>query len=268
MESADNGRNTVLDIPYGPHPEQRLDVYLPHYSAHPPVVLLIHGGGWSVGDKGQYSAVGARLADEGFLVAIANYRLSPAVEHPSHAEDVAGAVAWCRGHAGRYGADVDRLCLMGHSSGAHLAALVALDPTYLAAHALTPAHISCAIGIAGVAYDLDEQYDKPPVSPFFVPVFGSDSSRWVEAAPLRYLGVDAPPFLLVHGLDDTVAPPSTTEVFAAALRQVGVGARLALLPGENHISVMFAAAPLVLEFLQPLRDSPDPYHRLVSSSVS
>src|SRR5438309_232835 len=117
MERADDGRATLLDIPYGPHAEQRLDVFLPDHSAPAPVVLMIHGGGWSVGDKCQYAAVGTCLAREGFFVAIANYRLSPAVQHPAHAEDTARAVGWCYEHAARYGGDVDRICLMGHSSG-------------------------------------------------------------------------------------------------------------------------------------------------------
>ena len=98
-----------------------------------PLVLFVHGGGWAVGDKAQYAAVGVRLARAGFVVAIVNYRLSPPAQHPAHAEDVARAVAWCYRQAPYYGADPERFYVIGHSSGAHLAALVALDPAYLAA---------------------------------------------------------------------------------------------------------------------------------------
>jgi acetyl esterase/lipase len=258
----------VFDLPYGPHLEQRLDLFLPERSTHPPVVLIIHGGGWSVGDKSQYAAVGDCLARDGFFVAIANYRLSPAVQHPAHAEDVAQAVHWCHEHAARYGADIDRICLIGHSSGAHLAALVALDSTYLAAQGLTTAHICRVIGIAGVGYDLDKPYALTPAAPFLVPIFGPDFSRWAHAAPLRYVTSEAPAFLLVHGLADTEAPPASTEVFARALQGAGVIAKLALLPGENHISAMIAAEPLVLDFLQALKVSSIPTTGLLASSDS
>ena len=95
----------MFDIPYGPHPLQRLDLYLPDRPVRAPLVLCAHGGGWSVGDKSQYAVVGKRLAREGLVTAIANYRLSPTVQHPAHAQDVARAVAWCYRHAADYGAD-------------------------------------------------------------------------------------------------------------------------------------------------------------------
>jgi acetyl esterase/lipase len=85
----------VFDIRYGPHPQQRLDLYLPDRPVAAPLVLVAHGGGWSVGDKSDYAAMGAQLAREGLVAAVANYRLSPTVQHPAHAQDVARAVAWC-----------------------------------------------------------------------------------------------------------------------------------------------------------------------------
>lgn len=243
------GYSTELDVPYGPDPLQRLDLYLPAHTAHAPLVLFVHGGGWSVGDKSQYASVGERLAGAGLVAAMANYRLSPAVQHPAHAEDVARAVAWCYRHAPAYGADPQRFCLMGHSSGAHLASLVALDPIYLAAHSLVPGLIGRVLGVSGVGYDLNEDYAATSVGPFFVDVFGADATRWAQAAPLQYVLPSAPPFLLIHGLGDTEAPPASTEVFAAALQRAGVPVELDLIPGENHVTVMFAVVSQVLAFL-------------------
>jgi acetyl esterase/lipase len=240
----------VLDVAYGPDAYQCLDLYLPDRSAGAPLVVLLHGGAWSVGDKSQYAVVGERLAHEGYLTAIANYRLSPAVQHPAHAQDVARAVAWCHRHAADYGGDPGRLCLVGHSSGAHLASLVALDPTYLAAEGLPPTIVQRVAGIAGAGYDLGAHYASLMVAPLVSPVFGADSSRWELASPLRYVHAAAPPFLLVHGLQDTEAPPTTTEAFAATLQAAGVPTRLHLLPDDGHISVVFAAAPLLLDFLK------------------
>jgi acetyl esterase/lipase len=249
-ERNDVGLSKALDVPYGPDPLQRLDIYAPDGANRAPFILFVHGGGWAVGDKAQYAAVGGSLARAGFVVAIVNYRLSPPARHPAHAEDVARAVAWCYRQAPYHGADPGRFCAIGHSSGAHLAALVALDPTYLAAEGLEASIIRRFVGIAGVGYDLSESYATPLITPFLEPVFGSDRSQWALAAPLGHVTSAAPPSLLIHGLSDTVAPPASTQVFATSLQEAGVPAKLALLPGENHLSVMFAAEPLILDFLE------------------
>jgi acetyl esterase/lipase len=105
------------------------------------------------------------------------------------------------------------------------------------------------VGVSGVGYDLDERYAEMCVAPFFSPVFGEDSSRWKLAAPLQYIVPSAPPFLLIHGLGDTEAPPASTEVFAAALQAAGVPTQHVLVPEETHVTVMFPAAPYVVDFL-------------------
>src|SRR4051794_6488412 len=183
----DVGQSRQLDVQYGPDPYQCLDIFSPDNASHAPLVLFVHGGGWAVGDKSQYAAVGVRLARAGFVTAIVNYRLSPPARHPAHAEDVARAVAWCYRQAPYYGADRERFYVLGHSSGAHLAALVALDPSYLAAEGLRSSVIRRLVGIAGVGYDLDESYATPLLTPFLEPVFGSDCSRWAQAAPLGHV---------------------------------------------------------------------------------
>src|SRR3954447_22775173 len=229
-ERNDVGLKTMLDVPYGPDPLQRLDIYAPEGASQAPFILFVHGGGWAVGDKSQYAAVGASLARAGFVVAIVNYRLSPPAQHPAHTEDVARAVAWCYRQALYHGADPERFYAIGHSSGAHLAALVALDPSYLAAEGLESSVIRRLVGIAGVGYDLNESYASPLITPFLEPVFGSDRTRWALAAPMRHVTPAAPASLLIHGLNDTDAPPASTQVFAKTLQDAGVTAELVLLP--------------------------------------
>jgi acetyl esterase/lipase len=243
----------MFNIPYGSDPQQALDLFLPAAATAAPMVLFIHGGGWSAGDKWRDEPAGDHLAREGFVTVLANYRLSPGVQHPAHAQDVARAVAWCRRYGPRFGANPDRLCLMGHSSGAHLVASVALDRTYLAAEGLDRAVVQGVIGIAGAGYDLDASYAMLAMAPLLIPAFGPDCSRWADAAPVRHVHANAPPFLLIHGLDDMQAPPSSTAAFAAALQHAGVATELALLPGEDHTSVMVAAEPLVMGFLRRLQ---------------
>jgi acetyl esterase/lipase len=237
------------DVPYGDDLRQRLDLYLPERRGAP-LVLFLPGGAWSMGDKAEYRLVGEQLARHGAVVAVANYRLSPAVQHPAHAQDVATAVAWLHRHGAEYGGDPAQLMLVGHSAGAHLAALIALDPSYLADQGLSPTVIRAVVGIAGAAYDLDVSYTATPLAPVLRVAFGTDTSQWGLAAPVRYVRGAAPRFYLLHGLNDTSAPAVSTQVFAAALQAAGVRTQLDLLPAQDHFGVMSAALPLIHSLIQ------------------
>lgn len=238
------------DVPYGPEALQRLDLYLPEGDAPVPMLLLVHGGGWSLGDKSELRWLGEKLAQQGILVAVANYRLSPAVKHPAHAQDVARAAAWLYRAGAQFGGDPARLYLGGHSAGAHLAALVALDERYLQAAGLAPGAVRGVIGVAGAVYDLDARYAATPLAGLLAPAFGRDPGRWKDAAPLAYVDQKAPPFLLVHGLNDTEAPVTSAQALAAALEGAGVAVRLELLPGHDHRSALVAAVPSIRAFVQ------------------
>jgi acetyl esterase/lipase len=237
-------------VSYGPELRHRLDVYLPAAASPAPMVLFVHGGAWMSGDKMHYAWLGEQLARHGMMVAVANYRLSPAVHHPAHAQDVAKVVAWLHHHGPNFGGDPQRLFVAGHSAGAHLASLVALDGSYLAAEGLGTAVIRSVVGIAGAGYDLDARYAATPLAQFFTPAFGMDPARWADAAPLRFVQAAAPPFFLIHGLNDTMAPASSTQVFAAALQQQGVPTRLDLLPSQDHYTVLVTALPIMGAFVQ------------------
>ena len=117
------------NISYGADPQQRLDVYVPDrvLGEPPPLVVFWHGGRWSFGDKAEYRFVGAALAELGYVAVLPNYRLYPEVKMPGFMDDAARAGQWAAAHAGEFGADSRRLYLMGHSAGAHLAALLTLD---------------------------------------------------------------------------------------------------------------------------------------------
>jgi acetyl esterase/lipase len=239
------------DIAYGSDPRQRLDLYLPATGgAAAPVVLFVHGGGWSIGDKAQFGWVGEQLAAQGVVTALTNYRLSPAVQHPEHTKDVARALAWLYRHAARHGGDPTRLYLVGHSAGAHMAALVALDRTYLAAEGLSPAVVRGVVGVAGPTYDLDAGYAQTPIAPLLYTAFGPDPTRWAQAAPVRYVHPYAPSFLLVYGMADTQALPLSTQALATALQRNGVPAQVETLPGQDHFGALGAALTAVRRFVQ------------------
>jgi acetyl esterase/lipase len=214
------------------------------------MLLFVHGGGWSIGDKTELSWLGAKLAQQGLLVAVANYRLSPAVQHPAHAQDVARAAAWLYRNGARYGGDPQRLYVGGHSAGAHLASLVALDGTYLAAEGLGTSIVRSVVGVSGAGYDLDARYVASPLAQLFFAAFGKDPARWALAAPLHYVSAGAPPFLLVHGLNDLEAPAAGAQAFADALRRDGAKIRLELLPGLDHQGTLLVSLPSLRSFLQ------------------
>ena len=137
-----NTYHKVVDVAYGTDPRQKLDVYAPLNTTRPaPVVVFFYGGNWTSGARNDYQFIGEALASRGMVAVLADYRLYPQVRYPSFIEDSARAVAWTVKEVQRYGGNHKRVYLMGHSAGAYNAAMVALDPRWLAAYGLTPAAV-------------------------------------------------------------------------------------------------------------------------------
>lgn len=223
------------DIAYGPDPQHRLDVYVPSKpaTAPRPVIVFWHGGRWREGDKSDYRFVGAALAESGYLVVVANYRHYPQVKMPGFMDDAARAAQWAAAHAGDYGATALRLYLMGHSAGAHLAALVALDPRYFNATGQPAPRIAGVIGLSGpydflplLEADVQDMFGPPPLYP--------------ESQPINYVHAGAPPMLLVQGLADTTVWPKNSRNLATALQALGVPVTLQLYPKLSHADTVAA----------------------------
>jgi acetyl esterase/lipase len=131
----------------------RLDLFVPRGKKDFPVIVLVHGGCWVMGDNccgGLYTSVGQFLASRGIGAVLPNYRLSPSVQHPAHVQDVASAVAWTRTHIAHYGGNSEQIFLMGHSAGGHLVSLLAADESYLKAEGLAAANIRGVVAVSGV----------------------------------------------------------------------------------------------------------------------
>src|SRR5262249_36539523 len=129
------------------------DLFLPEGKKDFPVVVLVHGGAWVMGDNrccGLYTAVAEWLAGQGIGVVVPNYRLSPFVKNPQHVRDVARAVAWAQDHIEDYGGRPECMFLVGHSAGGHLVALLATDETYLKEAGARPADIKGVVAVSGV----------------------------------------------------------------------------------------------------------------------
>jgi len=222
---------------YASGPRHGIDIYRPVGGGESaPVVVFFYGGSWRTGAREDYRFVGRRLAAQGMLVLVADYRTYPDTTFPGFVEDAASAVAWAREHAPEWGGDPACLFVAGHSAGAQIAALLATDKRYLAAHAMTPTMLAGAIALSG---PLDFA-----ITGDLVPVFG-DPAQWPSAQPLNFVEGDEPPFLLIHGLRDKVVEPADSRAFAARLERVRVPVTLQLLPEGAH------SAPL-LGLYQPL----------------
>jgi arylformamidase len=236
-----------------------LDLYLPQEQRGFPLVVFVHGGAWTRGDKdaygGAYKYLGTAVAGQAVGVAVINYRLSPEVMHPEHARDVARAVAWLYRNSGKYGWSPKRIYLLGHSAGAHLAALVAVDPSYLHALGLSPEIIKGVVAISGV-YDLT--LGGVTAKMLYEPVFGSDPQVLISASPALRLTKNAPPFLVLYAQNDLPSVDIQARRFTKALKAVGIPVKTAMIPGRDHVSIISGLGregdpvrKLVLEFVRP-----------------
>ncbi|MEM8953838.1 MAG: alpha/beta fold hydrolase, partial [Verrucomicrobiota bacterium] len=212
-----------------------LDLYVPDDdSTKRPVMIMIHGGGWRGGDKASPAIAGNKMrhfVGEGYIYASVNYRLSPpepgqdGIKHPVHAQDCAKAIAWIHDHIGDYGGAPDQLHLMGHSAGAHLAAILATNERFLAAHDKDLSILKTNVLLDPAAIDIPryiELVDGRAMTPLYHLAFGDDADNLRDASPQQNIAQDKsiPPTLLFYGgermLLDQIAPP-----FTAALTKAG-----------------------------------------------
>lgn len=237
-----DGVRVILDVPYyqgadADPVKHMLDLYLPEGRDFP-VLFFIHGGAWRHGDKqnfGLYSTLGMFWARHGVGVVVPNYRLTPAVRHPAHIQDVARAFAWTRRHIAEYGGRPDEIFVGGHSAGGHLAALLATDDAYLRAEGMGTDAIRGVIPMSGV-------YDLSDGNGVFEATFGHDADKRSCAAPICHVRKGLPPFLIIYA-DNDLAPcgREPSERFGRALRGQGDEAETLQVPHRNHLSVLLNA---------------------------
>jgi acetyl esterase/lipase len=234
------GYRVAGGLAFGTHPRQKLDVYTPAAAAHPgplPVIVFFYGGAWQGGERAEHRFVGEALASRGFVVVIPDYRMYPEVRYPAFVEDAAAAFAWTHREIGRHGGDPQRIVVMGHSAGAHIAAMLAYNERFLAAHGLRRADVRALVGLAG-------PYDFVPTEPAIAALLAGEGD--VDAAmPARYVRGGEPPSLLVTGGRDARVSPGNQERLAGRLREAGSPVVERVYPSMNHAGVLVhLAAPL------------------------
>jgi len=246
-----NTYREVVGIAYDSDPRQKLDIYTPLNTIGPaPVVVFFYGGNWNSGARDDYQFVGEALASRGIVAVLADYRLFPQVRYPRFIEDSAHAVAWTLKEVQHYGGDPKRVYLMGHSAGAYNAAMVALDPRWLAPYGLTPAALHGWIGLAG-PYDFIpiQNEDTRPV--FFYP----DTPP--ESQPINHISSSAPPALLIASNRDVwVDPTGNTGALTKKLRAAGVAVTEIYFDNTSH-TTLIGALSWPLRGLAPVLDTVD-----------
>ena len=222
-----------------------------------PAVVFVHGGGWMIGDKSGIETGAFALdffADEGVTLVTTNYRLindegSPNATWSDQPADVSAALAWVSGHADELCIDRDRIILIGHSAGAHIAALVASDRAYLGAHDLDVSMLKSVVPLDVNAYDIPwaienaAEHGLPSSSMSLQEVFTMDPEQHVAASPISHLdaSIDHPPFLVVwapvfQGVEQTLSE-AASERFADALLAVGAEAEVLGSLEDDHSSL-------------------------------
>jgi acetyl esterase/lipase len=213
------------DIAYGDEPREKLDIYRPAQASGLPVVVFIYGGSWRTGSK-------------------AMYRLYPQVIYPAFLQDCARAVAWAQSHRAVIGSN-GPLFLMGHSAGAYNAAMMGLDPEWLAATGTPLADVAGVIGLAG-------PYDFLPITdPDIIPVFPDAGAA---TQPITYAGPGKPPLLLLTGTDDREVRPRNTLALAAKMQAAHGQVTVHTYKGIGHVGLITAIAPIFQWRAPVLRD--------------
>lgn len=242
MQDSDTSAKTTTrarTIAYGSNAAQRLDLYVPE-APRPakgyPIVVYVHGGGWSKGDKQMVQQKPDFFNAQGWAFASVGYRLLPEAPVEQQAADVAAAVARLRRDAATLGIDPARIVLMGHSAGAHLSALVGTDPQWLGADM---AALAGVILLDGAAYDVAEQMRQGSfmTKRTYEPAFGTDPSRQARLSPTLHAAAPNAPRWLILYVSRRADATAQSNALGQALQQAGGKVQLEGIDGESHMTI-------------------------------
>lgn len=231
----DRARRAAEGIRYGPHGRHYLDVWVPTRptSAKLPVVIFFYGGGWHAGERGDYGFAAAAFAAQGFVAVVPDYRLVPEVRYPDFLEDAALAVRWVWQNIAFYGGDPGSIAVAGHSAGAYIAAMLALDPRWMHAVQLPAGLIKAGVLLSG-------PFDFAPFREWRGrATFGAFHDP-AETQPINHVRADAPPLLLQHGSSDRLVYAKNSRSLAQRLAAVGAPHELRIYQGCDHAGTAVA----------------------------
>ena len=242
------------NVSYGPAGRRNLlDVFQPDGiapGAKAPVLLQVHGGGWIIGNKEeQGQPLMAHLCEQGWVCVAINYALSPKAKWPAHIVDVKRAIAWVKEHIAEYGGDPDFIVITGGSAGGHLSSLAALtanDPAYQPGFESADTPVQACVPFYGVFdftnRDGNARRDMQSILErhVFPTRLDDDRETWDLASTMSRVHPDAPPFFVIHGTNDALAPVEQARTFVDLLRKDSQAPVVyAELPGAQHAYEIF-----------------------------
>lgn len=232
------GFTRTANIPYGGAdnalPRRKLDVYVPNEAAPVggrPVVVFYYGGSWDSGRKEEYLFVAEALTSQGWIAVLPDYRVYPEVLFPDFLDDAALAMRWTRDNIANHGGDPKRIFAMGHSAGAHIAAMLSYDTQHLRKVGMQPRELAGFIGLAG-------PYDFLPLKSERLKVIFGPEERRPLSQPINFVTGDAPPALLLHGDADTIVGPHNSANLAQRIQERGGKVQHLRYPGLGHREIV------------------------------
>jgi len=243
---SDDSYTSVLNLAYGNKPRQELNIYIPkQVKKNADVVVFFYGGRWQYGSKDEYGFVADALTSKGFIIVIADYRLYPQVDWREFVQDGASAYQWVVKNIKKYGGNPERVFVMGHSAGAHIAAMAAVDESLLKKGIKRPCGL---IGLAG-------PYDFLPIRDEDIIRIYSTASNLNDTQPIHFVNQGDPAMLLLHGGDDAAVKPKNSINMAARVKQVGGVSDLKIYKDTDHIDILISLSSTFRSYTPALDDT-------------
>ncbi len=218
-----------------------LDIYMPEDIKNVPVIVYFHGGALLEGNKSWGKDIGYKVAESGIGLISVNYRLSPGFQHPTHLNDVAAATAWVINNIEAYGGNPQKVYVAGHSAGAYLAALLAIDFSVLQAQNIEQSKIKGAILISPFLYVEETAKVRIERDPIYKTIWGNEPQSWKEASVTPHILPDRDNILLIYADKDEDWRKEQNERFASAMVAVGnLQVFTEEVPNRTHVTIVTA----------------------------
>ena len=229
-----SGYKRQTDVYYGLHNRQKLDIYEPLAEEKKEIVVIfIYGGSWRSGERSNYRFIAQPFVSQGYVTIVPDYRLYPEVQFPAFVDDIAKAIVWT--HRRYKKKDNPRkIILVGHSAGAHIAALLALDNRYLERAGASTEIIGGWVSLAG------PHAFNPLETKSTEPIFNNFANDIEQIMPTTFARSDAPPGLLLHGKKDTIVYERNSTLLASAIKTKNGRITLQAIDDVGHIEILLS----------------------------
>lgn len=243
---SNDGYTSTLNQTYGEQLRQQLNIHVPNtVKNNTDVVIFYYGGRWQSGNKEDYTFIADAFTSKELITVIPDYRIYPDVDWREFINDGAMAYQWVYDNIARFGGNPERIFIMGHSAGAHIAAMVTTRQSLIGNAGKHPCGF---IGLAG-------PYDFLPIRDADIKRVFSSANDLQETQPITFVSKDNPDMLLLHGLDDTTVKPGNSTRMVARVKQVGGRAQAKLYPGVDHTDILISLASTFRGYSPALADS-------------